>query len=169
MLLWSPAKKKKRGLRDNGGITSLTLLHPLPGMLLWLRWTSHSFLPPVDGAEKMFFSARSKYRLFLETSFLRAEDVCCAATKRGARFPLFWLAGWPQRWTWLANWQWSTGGECWHSDPISWQPFQSGGISCLPEEITPGIATIALAAVSRECFDSWPHRNGWGKKRGAQY
>lgn len=80
---------KKEWLRDNGEITSLTLLHPLPGMSLWQRWTSQSFLPPVEGAGEMLFSARSKFVLFLETGFLRTEDVCCAATKTGARFPLF--------------------------------------------------------------------------------
>lgn len=138
-------------------------------MSLWQRSTSQSFPPPFNGAGEMLFAAHSKYALFLETGFLRTEAVCCAATKREARFPLFWLAVWPQRWTWLANWQWSTGGERWHSDPISWQPFHSGGISCLPEQITPGIAAIAAADVSGECLDSWPHRNGYGKEGGALY
>lgn len=62
-------------------------------------------------------------------------------------FPLFLLAVWPQRWTWLASCQWKTGGERWHSGPISWQPSPSAGIRCLPEQITPGMLTQSPESV----------------------
>lgn len=100
----------------------------------------------------MWFYADSKYGLSLKGAPARkgcksANGTFVVAPQKRKLIPLFWLAVWPQRWTWLAGWQWKTGGERWHSDPISWQPFHSAGISCLPEQITPGILTVSPESV----------------------
>lgn len=84
-----PTKKKKRKekwLRDNGEITSLTLLHPLPGMSLWRE---KALCHQSTGLEKIYSKLVPNTDFSLKRASVRAEGVCFAATKRGARFPLF--------------------------------------------------------------------------------
>lgn len=81
-----PAKKKKKWLRDNGEITSLTLLHPLPGMSLWRE---KALCHQSTGLEKFYSKLVPNTDLSLKRASVHAEGVCCAATKRGVRFPLF--------------------------------------------------------------------------------